>query len=159
MRLLGRGDMPVLIMALLCQTAQHGYELIKAMETLSEGSYCPSPGSVYPVLARLQREGMVCAVASADARKAYAATEQGRAWLEERPEQCRRVLGRLGMAARRQARARLPAEVEEAMDALKAALFSLRESWSDSRARQVAETLRRASEAVALVADKQETRS
>ena len=51
-RKLGSGDLQLLIMALLEERPRHGYEIIKALEETSKGFYVPSPGMVYPALAK-----------------------------------------------------------------------------------------------------------
>jgi len=151
-RVLGRGDMPVLVLLLLARRAHHGYELIKSMEDLSEGSYCPSPGSIYPVLARLESAGQVVAQSDGRARKVFALTAQGDAWLAGHQEAQRRVLARLAHAARHKAKARLPEEVTDAMNQLKTALFTLRDQWSDEVAHRVAAEIGSAARRVAACA-------
>ena len=43
--------------ALVADEPRHGYELIKAIEELTEGAYAPSPGTIYPTLSLLEDEG------------------------------------------------------------------------------------------------------
>jgi len=47
-RVLGSGDLQLLILLLLSEKPRHGYEIIKAIEEHSSGVYTPSPGMVYP---------------------------------------------------------------------------------------------------------------
>jgi DNA-binding PadR family transcriptional regulator len=60
----------------------HGYELITEFEERSGGRWRPSPGSVYPMLAQLEDEGLVRSVDD-DGRKRFELTDEGRAWLDE----------------------------------------------------------------------------
>ncbi|GGY04940.1 hypothetical protein GCM10011289_04360 [Paludibacterium paludis] len=141
--------MPVLLMSLLAAAPQHGYELIRAIEALSDGTYCPSAGSVYPVLARLGRDGLIRSQPGAAARKCFAATDAGLAWLAGREAELAGVRAKLASLARAKVRAQLPAEVGEAMEALKAALFALRGRWGEEQARRVSGEILRAARAVA----------
>ena len=55
-RMLGSGDLQLIILALLEEKPRHGYEIIKALEERVGGGYSPSPGVVYPNLT-LRAEG------------------------------------------------------------------------------------------------------
>ena len=50
-------DLQLMLLGLLEQNPSHGYELIKALGTLSNGFYTPSPGMVYPALTYLEELG------------------------------------------------------------------------------------------------------
>ncbi|MBA5827990.1 PadR family transcriptional regulator, partial [Escherichia coli] len=63
----------------------HGYELIKALDTRSNGFYSPSPGMVYPALTYLEEVGFVASQAEGN-RKRYALTDAGRAHLDAQRE-------------------------------------------------------------------------
>ncbi len=65
----------------------NGYQLIKALEERTGGSWRPSPGAVYPALAQLQDEGLV-EPADGDG-KVFQLTESGRAAAAEAGEQAR----------------------------------------------------------------------
>jgi DNA-binding PadR family transcriptional regulator len=56
-RMLGSGDLQLIILALLSEKPRHGYEIIKAVEEHSSGIYTPSPGVVYPALTYLEETG------------------------------------------------------------------------------------------------------
>jgi DNA-binding PadR family transcriptional regulator len=60
----------------------HGYELITEFEDRSGGRWRPSPGSVYPLLAQLEDEGLVRSFDDGG-RKRFELTDDGRAWLDE----------------------------------------------------------------------------
>ncbi len=53
-RLLGHGDLKLLLLALIEQQPRHGYELIRTIEEMFLGQYSPSPGAIYPTLTMLE---------------------------------------------------------------------------------------------------------
>ncbi|KAG1453732.1 hypothetical protein G6F57_015663 [Rhizopus arrhizus] len=55
-------DLQLMLLGLLEQSPSHGYELIKALGTLSNGFYTPSPGMVYPALTYLEELGYATVV-------------------------------------------------------------------------------------------------
>ena len=52
------------------------------------GGWKPSPGSVYPLLAQLEDEGLIRLQETPD-RKVFELTEAGRTWLDEHAEEAR----------------------------------------------------------------------
>ncbi len=77
------GQLRLYLLSLLESGPKHGYELITALSARFGGTYRPSPGTVYPRLARLEEEGLVRR--SEDGRKStYALTDEGRRELKER---------------------------------------------------------------------------
>jgi DNA-binding PadR family transcriptional regulator len=103
-RMFGTGELRLVLLHLLAQQPRHGYELIKAVEELTEGSYSPSPGTVYPTLSLLEDEGAIAQAPGGETRKAYQATEAGRKELEQRADEVAALLGRLkGHGERRRA--------------------------------------------------------
>lgn len=85
-RFFGHGELRVVILDILSRSASHGYELIKAIENLTQGNYSPSPGVVYPTLDALQAQGFIIIDEEENGRKKIAITESGRAWLVENEE-------------------------------------------------------------------------
>ena len=63
------------ILSLLESSPKNGAELMDAMEEMSQGWWRPSPGSVYPLLEQLVKEGVV----EKQADNRYALTDKGRA--------------------------------------------------------------------------------
>ena len=79
-RFFAHGDLRLVILNMIAEKPRHGYELIKEIEDSVSGAYSPSPGVIYPTLTLLEELGYV--VASADgAKKLYAITDEGRAFL------------------------------------------------------------------------------
>ena len=78
-------DLQLMLLGLLEQNPSHGYELIKALGTLSNGFYTPSPGMVYPALTYLEELGYAT-VEQDGAKKRYSLAEPGRAYLDANRE-------------------------------------------------------------------------
>ena len=60
----------------------HGYQLMQLIAERSEGAWRPSPGTIYPVLAQLEDEGLV-EVTRGQGRKLATLTDAGRAYVTE----------------------------------------------------------------------------
>jgi len=76
-----RGDIRLILLGVLSAQPRHGYDIIRHLEFKSGGAWRPSPGVVYPTLARLRREGLVAA-ATEQHKKVYRLTAEGRAEVE-----------------------------------------------------------------------------
>jgi len=94
-RMFGSGELRLVLLSLIAEEPRHGYELIKAIGTLTHGSYEPSPGTLYPTLALLEDEGLIRAVPGEDSRKLYEATEAGKAEVADQAEQISELMERL----------------------------------------------------------------
>ncbi|MGB3796563.1 MAG: helix-turn-helix transcriptional regulator [Alteraurantiacibacter sp.] len=95
-RLFGPGELRLVLLAMLAEDPRHGYELIKALEEMTAGSYSPSPGTIYPTLQMLADEGVIAEKDSDDAKKLFQATTSGLAELEERKDELEDLWQRLG---------------------------------------------------------------
>jgi DNA-binding PadR family transcriptional regulator len=80
-----RGDIRTAALLLLAEEPRNGYQIMQEVEERSEGSWNPSPGSVYPALSQLEDEGLI-ATGEQEGRKLYTLTDAGRKALEERGE-------------------------------------------------------------------------
>ncbi|MCI4361181.1 MAG: PadR family transcriptional regulator [Thermoplasmata archaeon] len=87
------------IVVILQREPKNGAELMDAMETMSQGWWRPSPGSVYPVLEELANEGVVRK--RDDGR--YEMTSKGRdasdwtaGWLGGRPRTAKDIVDEVG---------------------------------------------------------------
>ncbi len=107
-RMFGHGELRLALLKLLANEPRHGYELIKAIEELTGGTYTPSPGAVYPTLQLLADEGAITERDDDSPRKAFAATEQGRTELADRADEVEALFERLGEHARKAEKARSP---------------------------------------------------
>jgi DNA-binding PadR family transcriptional regulator len=87
-------DLQLLLLALVAEQPSHGYELIKALDTRSNGFYSPSPGMVYPALTYLEELGYVGVTLEGN-RKRYELSAEGRAYLEANRERADLILAKL----------------------------------------------------------------
>ena len=71
------GELHLVLLALVAERPQHGYELMAALEALFGPRYTPSPGSIYPALAALDAEGLIEAREDTG-KKIFTATGIGR---------------------------------------------------------------------------------
>jgi DNA-binding PadR family transcriptional regulator len=83
-----RGDVRAAVLALLAEEPQHGYAVIGQLAERSGGLWRPSPGSIYPVLAQLEDEGLVTSD-STEGRKVFRLTEAGVAYVAEHGDELR----------------------------------------------------------------------
>lgn len=77
------GSLRLYLLKLLDEAPRHGYEVIRLLQDRFLGVYAPSPGTIYPRLARLEEEGLVTHDES-DGRKVYRITDAGREELHAR---------------------------------------------------------------------------
>lgn len=159
-RKFGSEELQLMLLALLKEQPSHGYELIKALETRSNGYYCPSPGMVYPALTYLE-ELDYAAVEVHGNRKRYHLADAGLVFLEANRDRIELLFAGLKHAARKMAWVKqaltdeaaaepgavgasgwLP-EFVEARRAMKMALFQRSEA-SIAEQRRIAAILKRA---------------
>ena len=161
-RKLSSMDLQLLLLAMLAEKPAHGYELIKAIESLSQGFYTPSPGMVYPALTYLEELGHLI-VAQEGNRKSYSLSDAGREYLGQNKERVEAMLSRLAhIGAKMESMRRaysgeggadlgeggwLP-ELIEAKHKLKSAMFE-RDNMSPEEQKRIATILRQAAKAIA----------
>ena|SRR5260221_12845676 len=88
-----KGHLDVLVLASLRDGPAHGYAVIDALERRSDGAFVFAEGTVYPVLHRLEAEGLLAStwtVASGRRRRVYRLTRRGRTMLSARERDWRR---------------------------------------------------------------------
>ena len=83
-----RGDVRAAVLALLAEEPQHGYAVIGQLAERSGGLWRPSPGSIYPVLAQLEEDGLVTSDTT-EGRKVFALTDAGRTYVAEHSDELR----------------------------------------------------------------------
>ncbi|AJY62645.1 PadR family transcriptional regulator [Burkholderia glumae] len=93
-------DLQLMLLSLLAEQPSHGYELIKALDTRSQGFYVPSPGMVYPALTYLEELAYVTVEAEGN-RKRYALAEAGRAHLDAQRERVELLFAKLAHLGRK----------------------------------------------------------
>lgn len=91
-RQLKKGVLEIIILKLISQKEMYGYEIIKYLETESEGYYIMKEGSLYPILYRLEDKGLIQSFRMEPLegrkvpRKYYRATEEGKIKLNRQLE-------------------------------------------------------------------------
>ena len=118
-RFFAHGDLRLVILDLIREKPRHGYDIIKAIEEAVGGAYSPSPGVIYPTLTLLEDMGYV-SVEADGARKSYAITTEGEAFLTANAETLEALRERMS-AATHKGGPRSPA-IFRAMQNLKTAL-------------------------------------
>ncbi|GAA2419286.1 hypothetical protein GCM10010191_32920 [Actinomadura vinacea] len=82
----GHGRLRLYLLKLLEESPRHGYEVIRLLQDRFLGVYSPSPGTIYPRLARLESEGLVSHEV-VKGKKVYSLTDKGREELERRMDE------------------------------------------------------------------------
>jgi len=94
-RMFESGELRLVLLKLIADEPRHGYDLIRAIEELTGGEYAPSPGVIYPTLTLLQDMGLIEEAPGEGTRKSFQATDEGRAYLEERSDEVEALFERL----------------------------------------------------------------
>ena len=81
---LKKGVLEMLVLKLICVKPAYGYELLSELKLSSQGRFSLKEGTLYPILYRLEDDGMIRSQWStgegrAAPKKIYEATEAGRA--------------------------------------------------------------------------------
>ena len=85
---LKKGVLEMLVLDLICSSPTYGYELLSQLKDISQGMFTLKEGTLYPILYRLQEQGLVKtrlapAAANGGSKKYYSLTDKGRETLEE----------------------------------------------------------------------------
>jgi DNA-binding PadR family transcriptional regulator len=72
--------MQITILALLKNRPMYGYEILKRLRDLFEGTWVPKTGSVYPSLKRLEEHGLISSK-DEEGINYYSLTAEGEAWI------------------------------------------------------------------------------
>ena len=90
------GNIEPLLLYLIFEDPMYGYQIIRELETRSHGYFKFKEGTLYPVLHRLEKEGLIRGqwqvLPSGRQRKYYHITDKGRFALAERQSQWREFL-------------------------------------------------------------------
>ena len=81
-----RGTVELVVLGVLSKKDMYGYEIVKAVEEMSEGRFLLPLGTLYPVFYRFSENGYISdydEVVSKRLRKYYHLEEKGRAYYEE----------------------------------------------------------------------------
>jgi len=78
----GRGLIQLLILRTLFDKRLHGYEIMGELERMTDGRYAPEPGSIYTMLRRMEKSGLLESEWKSKKgridRRMYALTDSGR---------------------------------------------------------------------------------
>ncbi len=102
-RMFDSDELRLVLLKLIADQPRHGYDLIRDIEERTGGAYAPSAGVVYPTLTLLDEMALIEAV-SEGSRKQFAATDAGRAHLEERADEVAALMKRLDALGEQRAR-------------------------------------------------------
>jgi PadR family transcriptional regulator PadR len=95
------GNIEPLLLHLTFEQPMYGYQIIRELETRSQGYFKFKEGTLYPVLHRLEKEGLIQGqwqtLPSGRRRKYYHITDKGRSALAERQSQWREFLTAMGL--------------------------------------------------------------
>ena len=94
-RMFEPGELRLVLLKLIADQPRHGYDLIRAIEEITHGTYAPSPGVAYPTLTMLQDMGLIEEAKGEGSRKAFAVTPEGETHLAEKAEEVEALLERL----------------------------------------------------------------
>src|SRR5437588_3949534 len=91
-----KGHLDALVLATFGDGPAHGYAVIEELKVRSGGAFDLAEGTVYPVLHRLEAEGLLASAwsdASGRKRRVYRLTRRGRTALEGRRREWQRFAG------------------------------------------------------------------
>lgn len=81
---LKKAVLEMLVLKLICEKPAYGYELLSELKKTSQGRFCLKEGTLYPILYRLEDDGMIRSQWSTGEgrtapKKIYEATDAGQA--------------------------------------------------------------------------------
>jgi DNA-binding PadR family transcriptional regulator len=91
-----KGHLDALVLAVLRDEPAHGYLVIERLKARSEGVFDLPEGTVYPVLHRLEADGLLSSAwtaASGRRRRVYRLTRRGRSTLARQQKEWRSFAG------------------------------------------------------------------
>lgn len=151
-RMLGHGDLRLLLLAMIGEKPRHGYDLIRAIEEKFAGAYAPSPGAVYPLLTMLEEQDLIRSTPEGT-KKLYTITPEGEAHLKENDAAVQGILARVDLAASAYSSQSAPEEVWEAWKTLKQAMNMPRGPWSKAEMDRIRTILLQAAREIVKPAD------
>ncbi len=83
-----KGNIDALLLSLIGQKPMYGYQILKELDTKSQGYFRFKEGTLYPALHRLEKSGLITSrwetLESGRQRRYYHLTERGSALLTEK---------------------------------------------------------------------------
>ncbi len=89
-----RGTVELVVLGVLIKKDMYGYEIVKAVEEMSEGRFSLPLGTLYPIFYRFAENGYISdydEVINKRLRKYYHLEEKGRAYYEELLNEYRKI--------------------------------------------------------------------
>jgi len=126
------GSLRLYLLKLLDEAPRHGYEIIRLLQDRFLGVYAPSPGTIYPRLARLEEEGLVTHD-EVEGRKVYRITGKGREELHARMDDLAELEEEITASVRDIAR-EVSEDVRETVRSLREELASAARDMNRTRA-------------------------
>lgn len=83
---------PMYYILLSLKEKRHGYEIMKYIETLTNGRVKVGPGTLYSLLSRFEEDGIIDMVSNEDNKKTYLITTTGKEVLNEEIERLELLL-------------------------------------------------------------------
>lgn len=136
------------MLALLAEQPGHGYDLIRQIENLFDGSYSPSPGVIYPTLNFLEEAELISGQVQGS-KRLYAITEAGRTALAEQAVALDGVRMRIEVSKRALRGHDRPPEIHEAVGNLRHALHMHSGRWAPEEIERVRDLLNHTAKAIA----------
>lgn len=83
-----KGAADTLVLSTFAGGERYGYQVVKELERRSEGFFCLKEGTLYPILHRLEKQGLLTArwetMPNGSERRYYSLTARGRKALSEK---------------------------------------------------------------------------
>jgi DNA-binding PadR family transcriptional regulator len=134
------GRLRLYLLKLLDESPRHGYEVIRLLQDRFLGIYSPSPGTIYPRLARLEEDGLVTHE-EVDGKKVYSITDKGREEIRSRLSDLADLEDELTESLRDVAR-EISEDVRETVRGIREEITSAFRSQQASRAGESADAMR-----------------
>ncbi|MFB4394878.1 MULTISPECIES: PadR family transcriptional regulator [unclassified Pseudomonas] len=147
-RVFAPGDLKLLMLSMLAEQPGHGYDLIRQIESLFDGSYSPSPGVIYPTLNFLEEAELISGQAKGS-KRLYVITDAGRQALDEQAVALDGVRMRIEVSKRALRGHDRPAEIHEAVGNLRHALHMHNGHWTPEEIQRVRDLLNETAKAIA----------
>ncbi|EKT4521801.1 PadR family transcriptional regulator [Pseudomonas putida] len=147
-RVFAPGDLRLLMLSMLAEQPGHGYDLIRQIESLFDGSYTPSPGVIYPTLNYLEEAELITGHVQGS-KRLYAITEAGRRALADQAVALDGVRMRIEVSKRALRGHDRPPEIHEAVGNLRHALHMHSGHWSNEEIERVRKLLNDTAKAIA----------
>ncbi|WP_460418301.1 PadR family transcriptional regulator [Pseudomonas sp. microsymbiont 2] len=147
-RVFAPGDLKLLMLSMLAEQPGHGYDLIRQIESLFDGSYSPSPGVIYPTLSYLEEAEQITGTTQGS-KRLYTITDTGRAALAEQAVALDGVRMRLEVSKRALRGHDRPPQIHEAVGNLRHALQMHSGRWTPDEIERVRTLLNDTAKAIA----------